>query len=89
VTPATESPRPKVTLFTRPECHPRDTARFVIESVARETSFDLEIIDIDAPDQDAWRQRYDHHVPVVHVNDSEVARHRVEENVLRAALATI
>jgi len=58
----------------------------VIDEVARSASFHFEVIDIDDPHRAEWRRLYDHHVPVVHVNGRQIARHRLEESQLREAL---
>ena len=81
------SPPPTVTLFTRNACHLCDTARFVIERVGRDIEFTFQIVNVDETTQTQWRERYHHHVPVVHVDGVEHARHRVDEPQLRKVLA--
>ncbi len=80
---------PTVTLFTRPDCHLCHAARYVIERVARDIPLNVEQINIDAPGQELWQVQYSEHIPVVHINDREFARHRVIESDLRRALRNI
>jgi len=77
---------PIVTLFTRPNCHLCHAARYVIERVARDVPLEFREMNIDEPGQENWRLLYDEHIPVVHINGREFARHRVDESVLRQAL---
>jgi glutaredoxin len=76
----------RVTLFTRDGCHLCESALHVIRTVQARDAFELEIIDIDAAGQQAWRAAYDHHVPVVHLDGREIARHRVTTEQLEEAL---
>lgn len=76
----------KVTLFTRQNCHLCETAHEIIERVGLRIPFTLEIIDVDDPDHEHWLDQYDHHVPVIHVDGTEIARHRLNEEKLIAAL---
>jgi len=76
----------RVTLFTRAECHLCESALHVIRTMQASHAFELEIIDIDADGQATWRAAYDHHVPVVHVDGREIARHRITAEQLEEAL---
>ncbi len=77
---------PRVTLFTRVDCHLCRAVQYVIARVAMETPLELEVIDIDAAGQDRWRELYTNDIPVVHINGREHARHRLDERAFRAAL---
>jgi glutaredoxin len=77
---------PAVVLYTRRSCHLCDSARHVIERIADRMPLTLETIDVDAPDREDARRLYDHHVPVVFVNGVEIARHRLDEETLAAAI---
>jgi glutaredoxin len=74
----------KVTLFTRQGCHLCAAALQIIERARARIPFDLEIIDIDDPAHDSWLDEYDHHVPVVHIDGHEFARHRLDEALFTA-----
>ncbi|GMU23223.1 MAG: hypothetical protein AMXMBFR13_33050 [Phycisphaerae bacterium] len=58
----------------------------MIERVRQRIPFELVFIDIDEPAQEPWLDRYDHHVPVIHINGHEFARHRLDEPAFEAAL---
>ena len=77
---------PRVTFFTRPECNLCDAAWFVVAKVCAELNAPLERVDISAPGNERWLTLYQHHIPVVHRNGVEIARHRVEERALRRLL---
>ena len=77
----------RVTFFTKPDCTLCKGALFVIEKVRRQLGFELESVDISAPGQEAWFEAYKHDIPVVHLNGTEIFRHRVDEAKLRALLA--
>lgn len=77
-----------VTLFTRPNCHLCDDMKRILEHVAKDVPFDLEIIDIDAPGNEDWQDQYDREIPVLHIDGKQFARHRVDEKTLRHAITT-
>jgi hypothetical protein len=77
----------RVTLFTKTECCLCDTARFVLRRVQVHHTFELDVVDIAAPGNEHWQREYAEHIPVVHVDGREVCRHRIDERVIRAALA--
>lgn len=76
---------PRVTFYTRPECHLCHAARYIMERVARDIPVDIEYIDISA-DADL-EAKYGHDIPVLLIDGVEHARHRVIERDLRRALA--
>jgi glutaredoxin len=73
-----------VTLYTKLGCHLCEAVEAVIEQVGRRWRFELVRRDIthDAGDF----EKYQHEVPVVLVDGVEIARHRVTESDLLAAL---
>jgi glutaredoxin len=79
---------PRVTFFTKPDCGLCNAAMYVIERVRRWVPFEFESIDITAPGQEKWLDRYREHIPVVHLNGREVFRHRVDEKELRRLLGS-
>lgn len=76
----------KITLFTKNDCGLCGGVLFVIQKVRRAIPFDLELVDITAPGQEAWLDAYENDIPVVHLNDQEIFRHRIDEASLRRLL---
>ena len=75
---------PTVTLYTQPGCHLCEAVEQVIRRVQGTHGFDLSIRSIlDDPEDEA---RYHEAIPVVCVNGKEIARHRLTEADLEAAL---
>jgi glutaredoxin len=74
-----------VTLYSKPGCHLCDEVKAVIMQVARRYRFRLVIKNIlDDPHDE---ERYRHSIPVVCVNGREIARYRLTQADLEAALA--
>jgi glutaredoxin len=74
---------PRVKLYGRPACSLCDRVREVIEGVARRVPLSLEEVNIDGDPE--LKREYDAEVPVVEVNDREIARYHLrEEQLLRA-----
>jgi hypothetical protein len=76
----------KITLFTKSDCGLCHGVRFVIEKVRRAVPFDFELVDIAAPGHEAWLEAYRNDIPVVHLNNREISRHRIDEARLRRIL---
>lgn len=72
---------PKVTLYTRENCHLCDEAKLVIEAVRQEFPFVFEILDVDTKAD--WQTAYGLEVPVVFINDKKFAKYHVEPERLR------
>jgi glutaredoxin len=79
-----QTPLPRVTLFTKPGCGLCEEAEETIESVRARRPFEL--IKRNILDDLADYERYKHDIPVVLINGVEVARHRLDEVTLTAAL---
>ena len=73
----------KVTVFTRQGCHLCADAEEVVRRVATGRA-DIEFVDIDA--DPAITDRYTVRVPVVAVDDVEIAQYELDPAVLAAAL---
>jgi hypothetical protein len=73
-----------VTLYTKPGCSLCDEVRDVIEQVREEFAFDVDVRDIlmDLADFN----RYKHDIPIVLLDGTEIARHRMSADEFRAAL---
>ena len=76
----------QITFFTKPDCPLCDAALFVICKVRLVHRFELKQVDISSPGQERWFDLYRDHIPVVHLNDREIFRHRVDETALRRLL---
>lgn len=71
-----------ITFFTHDECTLCAAALFAVDRVRTRVPAELVIVNIRAPGNERWLAAYGAHIPVVHVDGSEVCRHRVEEAVL-------
>lgn len=70
----------ELTLYTRPGCHLCDEMKAVIAALHRQRAFVLTEIDIST--DASLERRYGHDIPVLLLNGTEVARHRVEAQEL-------
>jgi glutaredoxin len=80
----TSADQPRVTLYSRRDCHLCDDARAVIERVCAEVGTSYAEIDIDA--DPVLRERFTDEVPVTFVDGRQHDFWRVSESRLRAAL---
>lgn len=55
----------RLTLFTRPNCSLCDSAKTVLQIVAKKRSFDYNEIDIMLPGQNEYKDLYEFDTPVV------------------------
>jgi glutaredoxin len=76
---------PKLTLYTKPDCHLCDEARAALERVRARVAFDLETLDISADPR--LGERYATRIPVVSVEGREVFEYEVDERELERLLA--
>ena len=76
----------RVTLFTKEECCLCSSALFELNRVRHRCPFELELVDITAPGQQAWLAAYQNDIPVVHLNGKEIFRHRIDGKRLRELL---
>jgi glutaredoxin len=74
----------RVTLYSKPDCHLCDIVKGVISIVRKRRKFDLEVRNI--LDDPADFERFKTEIPVIFVNDQEIARHRLSEVRLDYAL---
>ncbi len=76
---------PRITFYTRANCHLCDSARYVLErALVDRTDVAVEYVDIDA--DTTLRARFSDHVPVICIDGLELARHRLDEQALLKAL---
>jgi glutaredoxin len=76
-----------VTLYSKPACHLCEEARTLLDELQQDFGFALEEVDI-TTDADLFA-RYRHDIPVVVSGSRELARGRISERELSAALRAI
>jgi glutaredoxin len=74
-----------VTIYSKPGCHLCDDAKAVIDRMRARHDFELIIKDIRADAKDF--AQYQYAIPVIKLNDQEIARYRLTEDQLERALA--
>jgi glutaredoxin len=77
---------PRVTLYTKPDCHLCDVAAAALARVRAHTGFDLDVVDITA--DPALRARYGERIPVVLVDGEPLFEFEVDEQALTERLTT-
>ncbi|MPZ88524.1 MAG: glutaredoxin family protein [Nitriliruptorales bacterium] len=75
--------RPRVTVYTRKGCHLCGEAEALVRRWARRNA-EVDVVDIDT--DPALIDRYTVRVPVVAVDDREIAEFQVDTATLRAAI---
>jgi glutaredoxin len=75
---------PALTLYSRPGCHLCDEMKAVVDLVARWVPFTIDIIDVS--NDPRLEARYGLEIPVLLVNGTKAAKHRVTEDDLRRIL---
>ena len=73
-----------VALYTRKGCHLCDVVKAVLDEERARTPFELVIVDID--ESASLKADYGTLIPVVFVDNVEVARYRIDREKFRAAL---
>jgi len=81
------TPSLHVRFFTRAGCHLCDAALAVVKRAQRKIPFAVELVDIDS--NPSYASAYGNVIPVITVNNIEVARSFVEEKKLIASLTTV
>eukprot|EP00741_Cyanophora_paradoxa_P020843 tig00021314_g20121.t1 len=77
---------PKITLFTSKTCSLCDAVKFVIGKTRQRVPFAYEEVYIDKPENARFFNEYRYDIPVIHLDGSEIARHRLDEAKLLSAL---
>jgi glutaredoxin len=75
---------PHITIYSKPDCHLCDVMKQIVEKVRQRIPFDLQIKNI--LDDPADFEKYQTQIPVLMLNGSEIARYRIREEQLEAAL---
>jgi glutaredoxin len=73
-----------VTLYSKPGCHLCEDVRALLDDLAAERGFQLEEVDIQT--DAALYARYRYEIPVVLIDGREIAKGRIDERTLAAAL---
>lgn len=77
-------PAARVLVYTKPGCHLCDDMLDLLRAVLRGSGVEVDerniVVDLDTYD------RYKHDIPVLTIDGREVARHRITESALVAAL---
>ncbi|OLQ11436.1 Glutaredoxin-like protein C5orf63-like [Symbiodinium microadriaticum] len=76
---------PQVTLFTKPGCTLCDKAVAKLKETTQ--PFQLSTVNIDAPGNESWRERYWCDIPVFHIDGAFWAKHRLTDEEVESALA--
>ena len=71
---------PRITIYSKPDCHLCDLAKDVIERCRQKVGFAVEVVDI-SRDPDLL-ERYRNDIPVILLDGKEIARHVVRERKL-------
>ncbi len=77
----------KLTLYGKPGCCLCDEARDAVASVARDTAFDLEEVDVSL--DPLLHRRYGERIPVLDVDGEEALELGVDEDSLRRVLGRV
>ena len=82
--PGGDAPPARVVLYSKPGCHLCEDMRALLDVVLEDSGVDVHEVDITQDAALFERFRYD--IPVLTIDGAEVARHRVSEPALAAAL---
>jgi glutaredoxin len=74
----------RLTLYTRPGCHLCDNLKDTVVRVGRQHAFELTEVDISR--DPALERQYGRDIPVLFIDGTEAARHRIDEMELRRKL---
>ncbi|RIA87753.1 thioredoxin-like protein [Glomus cerebriforme] len=75
-----------LTLFTSKSCSLCVDAKHAIKQVQKRVPFDFEQKDIKAPENSNWFEKYKYDIPVLHLNNQFIFKHRIEQNELEETL---
>lgn len=79
---------PTVKLYARPDCHLCDEARRELEAMRKEGLLFV-LVEVDIDGDDDLLRRHLERIPVVELDGEEVSALGLDEEVLRARLATV
>jgi glutaredoxin len=73
-----------ITLYSKPGCHLCEDVRAILDELAPERGFVVEEVDIES--DPALFEQYRYEIPVVVMDGNEIARGKIDERALAAAL---
>ena len=76
-----------LTLYSRPGCHLCDDMKAVVQRVLRSSPYTISIEEIDISTDPDLEARYGVEIPVLLINGTKAAKHRVTEEELRRIVA--
>jgi glutaredoxin len=76
--------KPRVVIYTRPDCHLCDDAREAIRSAQCSDQYTLEEVNIET-DSQLW-ESYKYDIPVIMINGVEAFRHRLTAGEFKARM---
>lgn len=73
---------PQLTLYTRIGCHLCDDMKEQLEALQRQYDFTLNIVDIDADNDNYLRLRYGERIPVLTIGEQEICHYYLNQELL-------
>jgi glutaredoxin len=74
----------RLRIYSKPDCHLCEEAKFVVDRIAKEFSVPVEVINIEQDRESYEKYRYD--IPLIYLDDVKLFKHRVDEVKLRKVL---
>jgi len=71
---------PRITIYSKPDCHLCDRAKEVLDRCRQQIAFEIEVVDISQKPE--LLARYGQDIPVILLDGQEIARHFVRERKL-------
>ncbi len=69
---------PKVTLYSRVDCHLCEVAKAALDELKAEASFTLEVVDLDSEAPAEKQRAYDEEVPVIEIDGKKAMKYAVD-----------
>lgn len=79
---------PRLRLFTGPNCSLCEVAKSELRKVQATHPFTLDIVDIHSDQGKVWKKKYEWWIPVLHLEDVEIAKGRWNQHDVKKALDT-
>lgn len=73
---------PQLTLYTRIGCHLCDDMKEQLEALQQQYDFTLNIVDIDADNDNYLRLRYGERIPVLTIGEQEICHYYLNQDLL-------
>ncbi|CAG8696698.1 5586_t:CDS:2 [Cetraspora pellucida] len=75
-----------LTLFTSKSCSLCIDAKYAIDQVGKKIPFDLIQKDIKLSENSIWLHKYKYDIPILHLNDQFLFKHKVKQDKLELVL---